>query len=266
MIGALLLTKNSTHGLLIPHHLLAKENIEKIYAENTSKDVETVIVISPNHFNYGYNYIQTTDQNQEDHEQNILEIDKNLLEKIADKSSVGDKPAKIENKNFKKEHGIGVHVPFIIKNFPQAKLLAITLKRNTPQAQLDELITRLTQSIGSSNIIIIASIDFSHYVAETTASKTDEKIINWLTKWSTKRHPSNLAEIIQLAKTDTSKNQDTVAMDSPESLYVFLKILENKKLRNFQLFARTSTQTLTGINDPNQNTSHILGTIGKPSS
>lgn len=275
IIGALLLAKNlqnetpdesptenmqsTINGLLIPHHLLAQKNIEKIYAATTDKNIETVIVISPNHFNFGYNYIQTTDQNFEDQDGNRLEIDQNLLKKIAGKNKTDPHPAKIENKNFKKEHGISVHVPFITKSFPNAKILPIILKRNTSEIQLNKLSAALIGSIINQNTVIIASIDFSHYAAEEIASKSDEKIIEYLQDWSDKTVSSTLEELNQLTTTDTTTNKEAVAMDSPESLYIFLKFLESKNSRNFSLFARTSTQTLTGINDPNLNTSHIFG-------
>ena len=259
LIGAFLLSKNlqvsesKTKGLLIPHHLLAKLNIEKIYSENANDAVDTVILISPNHFYYGYNDIQTTNQNFE-YENQTLEIDQDLLKKITKNSST-----KIENKNYKKEHGITVHVPFILKSFPNAKVLPIILKRETSENELNELIENLNQATKNKNIIIIASIDFSHYVDEKIAAKTDEKIINLLRDLSKNKTPSSLAKITTLAKTDTGKNKEAVAMDSPESLYIFLKLLENKNTQNFTLFARTSTKTLTGIKKPDSNTSHIFG-------
>lgn len=293
-IGALLLAQNSsnqanqpghnsalsskfsqplvTKGLLLPHHLLAKKFIQKIYDENTDASIKTVIVISPNHFDYGQNNIQTTNvdyNNTEAKPPQIIQINQYFIKKIS---------TAIEPAFFPKEHGIYNHIPFITKAFPNAKLVPIIIKKTTPQKQLDQLIQALSTNI-SDKTIVIASIDFSHYVDEKIALQTDQKIIDYLTNWSKPDDSSSeiptqvtasLDYLRELAKTDNSAspmddhgNKTGVAMDSPESLYVFLRLLELHQIHNFSFWKRTSTYTLSGIDNPNLNTTHIFGVFSR---
>lgn len=236
-------------GALIPHHLLVEPIIESFYQELSDPSIERIILLSPNHFNYGYYAIRsTTEALNKDPKANIIEVD--AIQKLKKETSMA-----IEPKNFEKEHGITVHLPFIQKHFPQATLIPLILKKETSEKQLDNLIEGLL-SLEHKNTLVIASIDFTHYEAETIALKNDQRILEALEEWNQEKRYT-LEEIQNLAKS-LGSSYEGVSMDSPETFYVLLKLMENTK-NEFHFWKRTSSTSFTGILDPKQNTSHLYG-------
>lgn len=235
-------------GALIPHHLLVEKHIDQFYqklAEENS-DIQTVILLSPNHLGHGRSFMQTTDK--------FASI-RQLLE---------HSPLGLETKSFEKEHGVYIHLPFLKKYFPKAKLIPIIFKKNTPENRLNILTKNLKKNI-TDNTLIIGSIDFTHYESEEIAVGNDNRTITWLENLKNKDIGKiSLDEIAKLAKSTKQTNLDSVAFDSPESMYVLLKLLANYQSTNFTLFKRTSTLSLTKLTNPLDNTSHIFGEFKEP--
>lgn len=217
--------KGKIHGIVLPHHLLVETFIDKFYHEVSINrpDIKDIILISPNHFFYGFEYIQG------------------------------------ETKNLEKEHGIMNELPFIKKYFPKAKVTPYTIKPGTPQNRLDPLISEISKK-NSDNTLIIASIDFSHYESEAISESNDAKTVMFLQKLNTLPKEENIFDDIKtLSISHKFASQESVAIDSPETLYVLVKLMELQNSETFHLWKRTSTLSLTNIKDPLQNTSHIFG-------
>ena len=269
IIGALALsflqaTPKSTPkvgGAVIPHHLLVANYIDQFYQKLSTEnpDIQTVILLSPNHLGRGLNFMQTTDS----FPTMMTAIQPTLdLKKI--QQLLGHTPLKLEEKSFEGEHGIYNHLPYLKKYFPKAKLVPIILKHQTPQNRLDSLIKNLDQDL-DDNTLIIASIDFTHYEDEDTALKNDNRSIAWLQNLkNTDIDQITLDAVRALATTIKQTNADSVAFDSPESMYVLIKLLNAHHSVNFTLFKRTSTLSLTKITDPLDNTSHVFGEFQSP--
>ncbi|MFA5829463.1 MAG: AmmeMemoRadiSam system protein B [Candidatus Gracilibacteria bacterium] len=247
-------------GAVLPHHLLVANFIDDFYAE-LAKQIKParIILISPNHFDKGVKYIQTATVTPNDQYNDLLDLQ--AINFLASKAG-----AFIENKYYSVEHGIYVHYPFIKKYFPQAQIIPITLKRGTPQAQMDKLIADLQdlQKIENKTTLILASVDFTHYVSEDIAAKNDQQTIAYFTQWasveSLRNNPAQVfADLVRLSKSPKEQNPDAVAIDSPESIYVMLNYLNDNGVHGFSLWKRTSTLSLTTLKDPNMNTSHIFG-------
>lgn len=240
-----------TYGAIIPHHLLVEKHIDQFYSEISDPKIEKIILLSPNHFGLGFSYIQSTDKT---YEKNDINLD---LEKIFALSKTNF--LAIESADFDKEHGIYTHAPFIKKYFPNAKITPIIIKSGAPQKILDTLIAAISQNFEKNQTMIIASVDFTHYTAENFASKNDKNTIAFLQN----PQPLTLETIKNLAVPLAKTNPDATAIDSPESIYVLLKLMAKQNTR-FTLWKRTSTATVTSIQDPDLNTSHIFGRFKKP--
>lgn len=216
-------------GLLVPHHLFVESQIEEFYTINSSEEVEKIILLSPNHFDYGFSYVQTT-----------TELDGATL----DIDFIQNSSLEINTTTFDLEHGITNHLPYIAEYFPNAKIIPIRIKESTPEATLNSLISTLPQ-----DALVIASIDFSHEQLEEKALASDTKTIEWL------ENPGNftLETIRELAETG---EECSTNIDSPESLYVLLKLMPPSQ---FALWQRTSSASLGNNPDLPENTSHIFG-------
>ncbi len=234
-------------GLIIPHHLFVEAEIEEIYAQNSSEEIERVILLSPNHFNSGKNYIQSSDVQipQEP------PCDKTTIQELAKNS-----PLALEPTHFPKEHGLTSHFPFIKEHFRNAKIVPISLKLNTPQKQLDQLIEAIKR-IDLENTLIIASVDFSHYEEEKSAIKNDERTIEWLKNWPNSDGFS-YPEIVELSKSIDKTTNQAIAFDSPESMYVFLKMIKKLNTRKCEFKNRTSVAEKEPGIEAMQNTSHLF--------
>lgn len=110
---------------------------------------------------------------------------------------------KKEEHIFKREHSIFGIVPFIKKTFPHARIVPIVVKSSLSQTECDKLAQQLFE-ISDEQTLIIASVDFSHYLPAEEADLYDKESISALQNF-------DLGRIYSL---DRTKN-----FDSPISLY-----------------------------------------------
>lgn len=235
-------------AIIVPHHLLVEHWMQEFYAEvaKEKNDYERIILISPNHLGYGFGSVQTAKRVQG------IEIDQSSVGKIEDQSA-----AFVEGSEFMNEHGLYVHYPFIHEHFPQADIVPIILKQGANVQVLDKLLSSLTQ-IDLEDTLIIGSIDFSHGVSEELALEHDERIINWLQDWSEAQKPgSDLSSIQALAKS-LNAVEGTVAMDSPETFYILIKLLEHQGNYDYELWKRGSSAMVTGLDLVEENVSYLF--------
>ncbi len=161
------------NAIILPHHLLVEKLMDEFYA-NVAKEnqYERIILISPNHFGYGYGLIQTTDQLDD------ISVDQALATSLGE-----DKAAFVEGGYFDLEHGLHSHYDFIKNHFGDTPIVPILLKNEGTQERLDQLVGSLAKN-DLQNTLIIASIDFSHGTPEAVALANDQRIFDWLENWN----------------------------------------------------------------------------------
>ncbi len=254
-------------GVILPHHLLVASFMDKFYQQLTAKlkeekrEISRVILISPNHFGYGYNFIQSTDEaNAKDFAVKLDMADISALKRAG--------VLAIEPKYFPREHGVTTHFSFLDKYFPKAKVIPVILKRDTPQEKLDALVRELVTLDGQT--LVIASIDFSHYSAEESSLQNDGRMVAWLSalgncdgKAAVNCRSKNFSDVEALHVSKDISVQDAVGVDSPEAIYVMNNLMRGLGAKNFQLWRRTSSASLLGGSRPEDNTSHLFGSYGR---
>ena len=215
------------YGGIIPHHLIVKDYLASYF--NGLKDrYQTVVLIGPNHFDSGSSNILLSQAVWQTPYGKIFPNDR-VIEKLAE-----DFP--IDEDAFFAEHSITGLVPFIKKSLPSAEIVPIILKVNTPNSELEELLTILGNSIDPANTLVLASIDFSHYQTALSADFHDAKSINTIRTFNYEAIPR-------------------LEIDSPPSLFVLLKYLDFIDARTSQLVYSTNSSILMG--DPDEpGTSH----------
>lgn len=253
-------------GIILPHHLLVENEIrdflEEVASRRDPSTVQRILLLSPNHFGYGYSAIQSTNEPYDATVFDVPDLDLETIQQLADSS-----PLAIEPADFPKEHGITVPATLLKEVFPDATLVPITLKIGTPESDLEQLIAAIA-ALDLSQTLVVSSVDFSHYVSEQVALANDQRTIFTLEK--TEQNLQNegidygLFEALQeIAQTESEPDGETapeaVAFDSPESLYVLIRVMEKQNALDFNLWKRTSSASITGLEDPLQNTSHVFG-------
>lgn len=255
-------------GVIMPHHLLVAGFMDKFYQQlvaelkQEKRVITRVILISPNHFGYGFNFIQSTDVSAAKNFDVKLDV---ATIRALEKRGV----LKIEPKYLPREHGVTTHFSFLKKYFPQAKVIPVILKRDIPKDKLDALVKELTKVDSEEETLVIGSIDFSHYSGEEWALENDSRMLSWLSAFGNCENISevdcqvkNFADVEELYKSKDTFTKDAVGVDSPEAVYVMNDLMRNLGAKNFQLWRRTSSASLIGTLDPKENTSHLFVSYG----
>ena len=244
-------------GAIMPHHLLVNGFIDLFYKKIAEKNkYDEIIFISPNHFDLGRNYVQTSGVIK-GHEFNF---DVEGIAELVSRGVAFDEP-----KRFADEHGVWTHEKFLTKYFPEAKFIPLIIKRQTPQEKLDRLSDEIIKLIkekelNGKSVLIIGSLDFSHYSGEKESLENDRKTISWLGNLNEWAGGKMFIEAINLG-ISADKRTDAVGIDSPESLYLFAKIMQGRGSEKFALWNRTSTIALIPTTPDASNTSHIFGSF-----
>ena len=171
------INQSSISSGVVPHHLLAKEIIDKFYKHISLKEnPETIILLSPDHFRSGFikeggSFITLEIEAKKFKE---LKVNTMLLRKLA-----GENKMVFNNSFITFEYGVMVQLPYIRQYFPDTKILPILIPFNTTKEQFKHLI-EVIHFHAPFNAVIISSVDFSHYLPREVAEFHDVKSINTL--------------------------------------------------------------------------------------
>lgn len=208
-------------GGIVSHHFLAAPKIAEFFAGLKNQQVETIVVIGPNHFSYGEEDIQIS-KYPYNTPWGVLEPDSPAIENLLKKNFI-----KNEEIPFNREHSISALVGFIKYYLPTAKIVPIILKRSAPAKKAEKLAGALNEILPEKSIAI-ASVDFSHHLAKTSADFHDEFSLSVIKSF----------DYLRLYKLE---------IDSPPSIYAALKYLEK---RNAQKITYTNINSADFTNQP----------------
>lgn len=165
---------SSPSAMIVPHHLLAADLIAEAFSNLKGDDYETVILISPNHFDVGEEGVISSAY-PFDTPYGRLEVDIKLFRQLAKEGVVSP-----NEDVFHKEHGIRGEVAFIKKYLPEAKVLPLVLKSNLSDGEADALAKTLSKTARSKRILVVLSADFSHYKTSKEAQADDKRSLEVL--------------------------------------------------------------------------------------
>ena len=157
-------------GLIVPHHLLAKNIIADTYSYASAGKYQTIVLLSPDHFLAGKSNVSVSDRDFST-VFGVVSSDQTITQELKKLSFAS------EADFFYREHGLQAQLPFIKYYFPEAKVVAITFKPSTSVAELNQVIKTLEQNL-SANSLIVQSTDFSHYLDPAQAAIKDTETIN----------------------------------------------------------------------------------------
>ncbi len=161
-----------TLGGVVPHHNLAEIKIDEFWKEvsETAKP-KTIFLVGPDHFNLAKAPTVITKN------QNVFpdytKLEQETLTKMSSLGVVED------DSIFINEHSIQIHVPYVYRYFPEAKIVPILFRSDTTLEEVIEL-TKNIRPFLSQETIVIASVDFSHYLSVEEARERDEVSIKAL--------------------------------------------------------------------------------------
>lgn len=159
-------------GGVVPHHSVAGRLIAEFFRALAEDPPETVIVIGPNHKLEGFSEVQTnsTDWGTPF---GILEADTTVTGRLAEEYGA------VQNDDlFENEHSVSSLVPYIKYYLPETKIAPVLLHGSLSAEDAGKLGTLLGEIVSDHpGTVVIASIDFSHYLSAPEADEMD--IITW---------------------------------------------------------------------------------------
>ncbi len=222
-------------GIIVNHHLLAPSFIAKAFNQIATAAPLTVILVSPDHFSAGKNFV-TTSAYRWQTPFGVLEPDIGLIKNLNES---------VEENPFINEHGIKGITAFIKKSLPNAKVVPIIFNDRVSVEQAILKADKLYKIL-PPNCLIVGSFDFSHYLTNRAADFHDV---------------SSLAVLQNLDVAGSYK----LDIDSRSGLAFYLQLLKNEKAEKFTELDHSNSAKLVK-QDTLENTSYITGyfSLGKP--
>ena len=164
---------------VVPHHLLAKDIIEDFFNYISSREKpKTIVILSPDHFQSGIlmesNSFITIGLKGDDKEFNNLKVDTLLWGKLFKENKMI-----LNNSAVIAEHGVTTLLPYIKKYFPETNILPILIPADITKEQVEQLVKTIDENT-LLDTIVVASVDFSHYLPSQAADFHDAKSIRVL--------------------------------------------------------------------------------------
>ncbi|GAI65638.1 unnamed protein product, partial [marine sediment metagenome] len=164
---------------VVPHHLLAKDIIEDFFSYISSREKpKTIVILSPDHFQSGIlmesNSFITIGLEGDDEKFNNLKVDTLLWGKLFKENKMT-----LNNSAVIVEHGVTTLLPCIRKYFPETNILPILIPADITKEQVEQLVKTIDENT-LLNTIVVASVDFSHYLPSQAADFHDTKSIRVL--------------------------------------------------------------------------------------
>ncbi len=226
-------------GLIAPHHLLAKDLIAETFASIRNARPQTVIVMSPDHFNLGSTPV-TVAKRDFNTVFGKLKTDSRIVNQLLLIKGVMD------GEFFYREHGIGAELPFIKYFFPGANVVAVTIKADANEKDLNPLIMELKKILSPTSTLFVESTDFSHYLTAREANLKDKETLLAI-------QSGEAEKVLNLTQPDHLDSAAVLYVNMRLQQELFgakLKILQHKNSQNYSnYFVNKTTSYFTAVFD-----------------
>jgi MEMO1 family protein len=225
-------TTKTLRGGIIPHHLVASDNIANFFA-SIHPHPKTIVLIGPNHYEKGDFNVITSEKAWKTPNGNVAS-DTGLIKELLDKNLV-----KVDDNIITNDHSVASFPSFIQYFLPETKVVPMVVKSGFSMSDTETLASYLAQL--PAEVFFIASVDFSHYLPKDIAFQRDT-----ITKKA--METKNYEAIYRL-------NNDY--LDSPPSLVLLMKIMEKRGAKQMQIFAHTNSAEYP-LSHQKSTTSHFI--------
>ncbi|NLD46262.1 MAG: AmmeMemoRadiSam system protein B [Clostridiaceae bacterium] len=221
-------------GGVVPHHLLARNMIADFFAALSERKPETIIILAPNHKRIGEKKVITSLQDWETYF-GILETNGELAGKLIKSGTAASKSTVLEE-----DHSISSLIPYIKYYMPDSKVVPLLLHGNLGLPDSVKLGNYIGTIAKDNNCVVIASVDFSHYLS---VEKAD--IMDSITLDAIKRR-----DIRAISKM-TNDN-----LDSPPSIISLLTAMDTMGAGDMLLIENNNSAKISG-QSPDYTTSYF---------
>ena len=211
-------------GGIVPHHMLVGDVIADFYQKlSLTSKPKTIILIGPNHRNLGSAPVLSSLADW-DTPNGICQSDKKIIRRLISEGGLS-----LDDKTLSKEHSVSIQVPFVKKYFPDSLVVPIIVSSSLSRYRSLELGNILNRCLGPGTLVV-ASIDFSHYLSSQQAEQKDRKTMAAIEDW-------NYPTIFQYGNDH---------IDSANVLLAFLKIMASEKANIIEVLQHTNSGIMFG--------------------
>jgi AmmeMemoRadiSam system protein B len=220
------------YGAVIPHHLLAHRLMAEVFARLQKNPPSLLVLLGPNHYNRGSRILTSPLGWQTPF--GTVEVDEEVIQQLLDSNVV-----KKDDYAFAEEHSIGNVMPFVKYYLPNTKVVPIIYHHDVSKKEallMAEHLANLAEDGG----VIIASVDFSHYLTRQEAEEKDRETL----------------KVMQENNLDTLFTMGNDHLDSPAALGTLFLAMQNLEIQDFTLLDHTNSGIIMG-NDMIETTSYM---------
>lgn len=218
---------------IVNQHILAAHVIAGQFALSADSKVKTVVLITQNNWDTGLAPIITSRYGWKT-PLGIIRPASALADLLIQKNIASD-----EEGIFTNEHGITGIVPYVAQSFPNAKIIPLVIRDNTPDSIVDALAGELSK-LDLSQTAIVGTIDMSHYLPKHIADAHDR-----LTMQSIKGFDYEILPRLDI--------------DTVPTLRTILKMAESAGQKSFVQTGGMNSADIVGNPDLMETTSYISG-------
>lgn len=211
---------------IIPHHLTAGAYTAGFLSGLKAEDYEAIVLLAPNHEGIGGDFVYTMGTWQS--MQGQMPCARDLTAELLDSNYL---KARQNDELLQSDHSIAALIPYLCKYLPDTPIVSVLITANAPL----EKVTRLAEQIAArDSVLLLCSVDFSHYLQLKEAKERDAASIKAI-------NSANLAAI-------ASFNNEYC--DSVPCLTAFLTYTQLKGLKHSLAWQGSSHELAGyGIND-----------------
>lgn len=224
-------TENGQGGLaagVVPHHLLAGTMIASFFDMAAAcGEYDTIVLVAPSHYPTGNKVITSSKGWQTPF--GVLENDADITSRLT-QSKV---QATIDNVSMQRDHAVSGLIPYLKYYFPQSKVCAALIDNRCDWQRVGAIADELLYISKSKSILLVCSIDFSHYLMPRQAYEKD--VIT--------------QEAIQSFDYQKISHFTDDHMDSPESLGVFLQFAHRRGTENITVLDHSGSDKILKIHE-----------------
>jgi AmmeMemoRadiSam system protein B len=213
-------------GGIVPHHLLPSFIIADFFSRLSVEEVETIILVGPNHYERGDANVITSKYNWEN-PFGTLKPNIDIINDLEKKQLL-----KINEEVLPLDHSMTSILPFIQYYLPEAKVVPLILSNEIKEGEITVLAKELQGYIQNKKIIILASVDFSHY----------------LTNFEAKEKNIESLRAIEKRSYDELFSFGNDHMDSPASVALVLKTMDAINANKMTVLHDTNSGEMLGDN------------------
>lgn len=212
-------------GGIVPHHLAVGFIISDFFKKLSVQDPKTIFLIGPNHFEKGKFMALTSLYNWKT-EFGIVEADHLIIKEL-----LASHLLEVDEETLPLDHSLSGLMTYIKYYIPKARVVPILLSSRF-SIEDSKTISNSLYKLIKKDAVILASVDFSHYLIGTKAQDRDTLTLKVMKEY-------NYDKLY-------SMNNDF--LDSPPSIGTLLMTMQKQNAKNFDIQFNTNSGKLQNNN------------------